>query len=1085
MMRRPQMLSQGIAVSRRGLLGGAGIAGLAAVAPSASARAMQAVALEVLDLKAESMPRPIGVESQAVRLSWRLQSPDRDVRQTRYEIQAASTRELLEAGAPDLWNAGEVLTDHSMDVSWLGSRLTSRQIVFWRVLIRDNQGRRATSAIDTFEMGLLEPADWSAKWIAAETEMAKSDRETGLVWMAGERPADKSARYFRLTFALPSAADVTLFSIANFNAEIFLDGRTLERPSHPSISFGVAPIAETKHRLAAGRHVLAFKVDDPSGFNEPKLHEISAAAMIRAVAADGRTLRTTSKAMKTALHAPSGWEQPGFSDARWSPATVSLNQPQAWPGYGAFLLRKDFAVSKPVARARLYATALGAYEAHINGRRVGDAVLAPESTDFRKTALYRAYDVTELLTEGPNAIGATVSDGWYGSYHAPAGRYAFGDAPLRFLGQLEITYADGSRETIVSDDSWRLTEAPVTRGEIYYGEDYDARLEQAGWSTPGFDAATWRKADIAPTPPSVLKAQISPPIRRIQTLKAKTVMAVGDHHVLDFGQNFAGWARLKVRGRAGQVVTLRFAEVLQADGHVDQSNLRAARAATVYTLKGDPADEVYEPSTTYFGFRYVQVEGLAEALGRAPTADDVEGIVVSSNLTETGHLRIANPVIQGLWQNTLWSQRSNFFGLPTDCPQRDERLGWTGDAHVFWDAAAFNMDVAAFTERFTGDIRDAQGPRGEFPDYAPAGWADLGLGASAGWADAGVMLPWTVWKRYGDTAIVDQNWAAMTRYLAFIHDNNPDLIWRKERGYDFGDWVALDAVNPGDETTPKTLIATAFWKHSVDGMADMAAGSARKPDAVRYRDLAARITDAFQREFVRPDGSMGNGSQAGYILALRFGLVPEDLRAAATGHLVADIERRGKLLSTGFLGTPFSLDALADNDRDATVYDLLLRTEFPSWGYMIRKDATTIWERWNGDVGNVAMNSFNHYALGAVTGFVFRRIAGIEPTKQGFLTFRFDPVLDARVPKGGGDYDSILGRISTDWELKPDGGFDLHLVVPTNARAEVHIPAGSVDQVREKGLPLDKVAGVAVRGVEGDRLVLEVGSGDYRFATRG
>jgi alpha-L-rhamnosidase len=324
----------------------------------------------------------------------------------------------------------------------------------------------------------------------------------------------------------------------------------------------------------------------------------------------------------------------------------------------------------------------------------------------------------------------------------------------------------------------------------------------------------------------------------------------------------------------------------------------------------------------------------------------------------------------------------------------------------------------------------------------------------------------------------------MTRYLRFILEHNPDYIWRRERGYDFGDWVALDAVNPGDETTPKALIGTAMWKHSVDAMAEMALGSGRRPEAVRYQELSQRITAAFQQEFVRPDGSMGNGSQAGYILALWFGLVPDALRAAATGHLVADIRRRGTLLSTGFLGTPYSLDALVENGQDSLVYDLLLRTDFPSWGYMIRKDATTIWERWNGDVGDVAMNSFNHYALGAVTGFVFRRIAGIDPVRAGFLSFRFDPVLDSRVPRGGGDYDSILGRITTDWEMQPDGGFDLRLVVPTNSRAEVRIPARSADKVRETGLPLNQVEGVVVRGMDGDRLVLEVGSGDYRFTSR-
>jgi alpha-L-rhamnosidase len=1068
-----------ISVSRRALFAGAGVAGLAAAAPALARQPR----VDILDLRANNMVQPMGLEDQDLRLSWRLDSPDRGLRQVSYEILAASSRALIEAGTPDMWWAGEFLTDKTFDVGWLGRPLHSRETVHWQVIVRDHTEARTTGPISSFEMGLLNREDWTASWIEAETELARADRLAGLLWMRGDRPEDGSARYFRLAFDLPERAEVSLFSIADFTYDLHLDGARVERPVHSPIAFGTDPINETRHTLSAGRHVLAIRVEDPEGFNSPKLHEIATAVMVRAELASGRTLRITSEGMKTALDAPDGWTSPRFNDRRWVDAEPSQNQPQMWDQCGAFLLRKDFRARGPIARARLYATALGAYEAHINGARVGDALLTPESTDFRETVLYRTYDVTDMLRPGDNAIGAMIADGWYGSYHAPAGRFAFGDPPLRFLGQLEITYADGTVDTIVTDDSWKLSdEAPVVRSEIYYGEDYDARLEKAGWAEPGFDDSGWRQARVGEAPPAELKAHVSPPLRRIETLSAESITQVGpDAWVLDFGQNFAGWARLSMRGQAGQTATLKFAEVLLPDGRVDQSNLRAARAANLYTFKGDPAGETYEPHFTYFGFRYVEVSGL----GRAPTAEEIQGVVVSSNLEETGHLRINNPVIHGLWRNSLWSQRSNFFGVPTDCPQRDERLGWTGDAHVFWDAAAFNMNVAPFTRRFARDMRDGQGPRGEYPDYAPAGWRDLSLGASPGWADAGVMLPWTNWKRYGDTLIVDQNWAAMLRYLEFILAHNPDLIWRNQRGYDFGDWVALDAVNPGDETTPKALIATAMWKRSVEAMADMAYGSQRRPQGDRYAALAERITAAFQAEFIRPDGSIGNGSQAGYILALRFGLVPEGLREAATGHLTADIRRRGTLLSTGFLGTPFSLDALADNGEEALVYDLLLRTEFPSWGYMIRQGATTIWERWNGDTGDVAMNSFNHYALGAVTGFIFRRVAGIEPTSAGFLTFDVNPVLDPRVPRGGGDYDSVVGRISTDWEILSAGGFSLDLKAPANTIARVFLPAASADQVREGGRALDQAQGVSVLGREGDRLVVQVMSGTYRFDVRG
>lgn len=1060
-------------LGRRTLLKGAGALGAAVGVPLQGALAQEGVPLRVVDLRAESLVDPIGLDQQDVRLSWRLESDRRGVTQARCEVQAASTRAMLEAGTPDLWHAGEVLTRRSMDIGWLGAPLTSRQKVYWRVLVRDDAGAQATSPVATFEMGLLDEDDWQARWIEAQTDLERADRAAGLAWMRGDRKNDESPRFFRLAFDLAAAGEVTLFTIANFKSTLWLDGAQVEVPVGFK-RFGTDPVAVTTRRLAAGRHVLGFRVENPRGFNGPKIHEIAAAAMIRA---DSR--RITSETMCTALQAPEGWSTVAFDDTGWQPAERSANQPQAWPRSGAYMLRREFRLAKPVRQARLRMTALGAYVAEINGRRISDICLAPESSDFRSTALYRTYDVTSLLRGGPNAIGALLGEGWYGSYHAPAGRYAFGDPPLRLFAQLEVEHTDGTRTLVVTDKDWQLRlESPVTQAEIYYGEDYDARFEQPGWSEPGFRGPGWVPARVGKAPPCALVAHVGPPLRPIERMVAKTIASFpGDRHVVDFGQNFAGWVELRAKGTAGQVVSLKFAEILRPDGLVDQANLRSARCACLYTLRGDPAGDTYQPHFTYFGFRYVEVSGL----GRAPTQDEIAGIVVSSALPETGRPLIESRVIQGLWQNARWSQRSNFFGVPTDCPQRDERLGWTGDANVFWDAAAFTMDVGPFTHRFMGDMRDAQGPRGEFPDYAPSGWRDQALGASPGWADAGVILPWTVWQRYGDTAIVERNWAAMTRYMRFIARSNPDHVWRNLRGYDYGDWVALDAKEPGDPTTPKDLIATAMWKRSADAMAQMARGAKRQPEAERYEGLSRDIAAAFTAAFVKADGSVGNGSQCGYILALRFGLVPEPLRAAATAKLVADIRRRGTLLSTGFLGTPFSLDALADQGEHTLVCDLLYRTTFPSWGYMIAKGATTIWERWNADMADPSMNSYNHYALGAVAGFMFRRIAGIDPLEAGFLKWRFDPVLDPRLPRGGASYDSVLGRIVTDWTFA-EGRFAARIVVPANSRAEVCLPARSPGGVREGGRPVADVPGLAVLGLRGDRFVVEVGSGEYRFS---
>jgi alpha-L-rhamnosidase len=410
-------------------------------------------------------------------------------------------------------------------------------------------------------------------------------------------------------------------------------------------------------------------------------------------------------------------------------------------------------------------------------------------------------------------------------------------------------------------------------------------------------------------------------------------------------------------------------------------------------------------------------------------------------------------------------------------------VGWTGDANVLWDAAAFNMDVDAFTRRFMADVRDAQADDGAFRDFSPAAYRPaVPAGASPGWADAGICLPWTVWQRYGDTEIIRENWRAMSRYLTFIADSNPDFIWRHGRGTDFGDWLALDAKDPGDPTTPKDLIGTAFWAHSLDCMAQMGEAVDQGAQAQSYRDMWIRVRSAFQGEFVHADGRVGNGSQTGYLLALRYGLILDEMRAATVAHIVTDIKRRGTLLSTGFLGTPISLDVLADAGYVQLAYDLLLRTEFPSWGYMVARGATTIWERWNGDTGDVSMNSFNHYALGAVCGFLFRRLAGIAPLEPGFRKIEVHPLLDSRVKSGGGRYHSVLGLIATRWRQQDGGGFELALTVPPNASAVVHLPAPPACTIEEGGAPIAARADIREIRRTLDQAIITVGSGSFRFS---
>lgn len=1055
--------------SRRGFMAIVG-AGASAIA-TGSVAATAPLRLRVSDLQADNLVEPRGLHSRRARLSWKIVSDRRDTMQRAYRVGVASSPERAASNIYDLWDSGWVESCRCFDILYSGAQLASRARCFWKVFVRDDRGEVASSAVASWEMGLLEPDDWKGGWIGAETRPFREDRLAGFNWIGGKDQAGAEGRSFRLALDLPEAAELLIYTIANRQAEVMLDGVAMTMPKRDPAAFGAPPANRATVSVGPGRRVLALFAPGDDRV-EPR-----AAMLVRVTLASGRVLHVSGEQARTLVGKPPEWAQPTFDDGQWPMVSAEAGRAPL-PGNGAFLMRNPFQAAGTVRSARLYIAALGACAPWINGERVGEALLAPEWTDFSRRVLYRVYDVTHLVRPGANVLAAMVGDGWYGSYLAPGGRYAFGGPPLRLRAQLELDYGEGRREIIEGDQGWSVAQSSITHSDLYDGEDVDARREQPGWATTSFKLdSRWEPAQVIDTAPVAMVGSAVQPITASLTLRPKLITPRnGGSIVIDFGQNFAGWIRLRTRGEAGRRIVMRFAELLTADGDIDQSNLRAARATDTWILAGDPKGETFEPRFTYHGLRYVRIDGLA-----APLASrDIEGVVVRSSLPETGRLTLGQHTPQQLWLNGLWSQRSNFMGIPTDCPQRDERLGWMGDAHVFWDAACFNMDTAAFTRKFMRDVRDGQRDDGSFPDIAPD--TDrrnfTGPGSSPGWGDAGVFLPWTSWRRYGDTAVIDEHWDAMERFLESIRAANPDLLWKTRRGNDYGDWLALDAKQPGDPTTPKDLIGTAFWKGSADALADMALATGRADAARRYKDLANAIARAFNQSYVRADGGVGNGSQTGYILALHFDLLPPSLRKSAADRLVADIGRRGGLLSTGFLGTPYSLDVLADAGRHTLVYDLLLRTAYPSWGYMIAHDATTIWERWNGDVGDRSMNSFNHYALGAVAGFMFRRIAGIDPVEPGFTRFRFDPVFDPRLTTGGARFESRTGTIATQWSHEK-GAFTLDLSVPANARCDLRLPAKVLGQVRENGRSLSP--GRVVATADNGRLQLDIGSGDYRF----
>lgn len=1000
--------------------------------------------MKPIDLRAEYTIELLGTEVRHPRLSWRMESGRAGSVQRSYRIRAAASVDALNKGDL-LWDSGTVHSAASVDIAYGGAALETGQRIWWQVEITDEAGLNALSEPSWFEGGLMDPKDWQAEWIVAEDEEAAADRAAGIPWLWSEKALDPRPHGFRLEFDAPddvAGCDIWISGKDHLRG-VWVNGEAGE-PEWPFGWDSELPFWGVLGRydgdVRPGRNTICALVEaDTEGFFP--VDGGAFAALIRIHRKDGSVLRITGDAWKVLPDPAAGWQAADAACEGWHDVVPSTSWAQNYPrpSEPVMMLRREFNARAPVVSARLYATALGAYHASINGVPVSDAILASEITVASDHVLYQTYDVTAHVQQGKNAIGVMVGDGWYAS---PFGwrieRYGFGPPPRRLCAMLRIEYADGSSEIVSTGKGWKSAVSPILMSEIYDGETRDARREQPGWDSPGFDDSGWLQAPVGDAPDTDLVAQIAPMLKRTRRLRPVSVsQPVPGCHVLDFGQNFSGWVRFDVSGPEGTEIALRFAELLNPDGTADQSNLRLAWATDRFILSGK-GTESYEPLFTYHGFRYVEIEGWPGTLD----PDVIEGVVVHSACRETGEMRFPDaPLLQRIWNNALWSQRSNFFSVPTDCPQRDERMGWMGDIQVFLDAAAFNMEVDPFIRRFLLEARAAQREDGAYPIVVPQpqSFPDV---ATAGWSEAGIILPWQLWQRYGDTAVIDENWDAMVRWMDHLEQSNPDLVWRNERGLDLGDWLSVDAVRPDDETTPRILCATAYWAWSARLMADMAQATGRENDAARFTELRGAIGRAYEAEFVAPDGMCGNGSQTSQVLSLAFGLVPDELRGKAADLLAADIRSRGMTLSTGFLGTPYLLDVLADAGLMDVVSALLLQTAYPSWGYMPEQGATTMWERWNGDTGDLAMNSYNHYAFGAVVGFFYRRLAGIAPASPGFRRIAVRPVWLPAVGRVSARYDSVMGPIEAATDGDEGGLCRLTLRIPPNTAAAVELPGG-------------------------------------------
>jgi len=828
------------------------------------------------------------------------------------------------------------------------------------------------------------------------------------------------------------------------------------------------------------------KVTDQSGkllWNSGKVNSAQSIDIVY----DGPALKSTqrvlwqvriwdNKSKATDWSAPASWEMGILEPESWKASWITLgSEPDVQGSKPSQYFRKEFATAKKVKSARVYVTSHGLYQLFLNGKKVSADLFTPGWTSYKNRIQYQTYDVTSML-QPKNSIGAMVGDGWFRGNIGWSSKNGYYGSKLAFLAQLQINYTDGTSELVNTDQSWKASTGAILESDIYNGETYDARKEMPGWTSAGFNDSQWEKATVVDQSKKILVAPQGVAVKAVEEIRpVKAITTPKGEMVFDMGQNMVGWVRLKVQGKKGDQVTIKFAEVLDKAGNFYTDNLRRAKSTDNFILNGS-GEEVFEPRFTFHGFRFVKIEGLSAQ----PSLDQITGVVIHSDMTPTGSFTCSDPLINQLQHNIQWGQKGNFLDVPTDCPQRDERLGWTGDAQVFSMTAAFNFNVAPFYTKWLRDVAIDQLPSGRVPHVIP----DVlnGGGGSTAWADVSIIVPWTTYLAYGDKRILEVQYPSMKGWVEYMKSRAGESnLWLGDTHY--GDWLAFASTRsdyPG-ATTEKDLIATAYYSYSSGLLAKIAAVIGNNDDAKKYAQLSGDIKKAFQKEFVTPAGRLVSHTQTAYSLALAFDLLPEDLIPKAAKYLADDVKKMGHL-TTGFVGTPLLCKTLSAHGYDDLAFMLLNRKEYPSWLYPVTQGATTIWERWDGQkpdgsFQDVGMNSFNHYAYGAIGEWLYRYVAGmdIDPENPGYKHILLAPHPGGGLTNAGVEFNSIYGKVKSAWKL--DGSdFVYDVTVPANTTATVTLPAAKAGQVTLNG----QVAKVDLKQA-GNAVILNIGSGNYQF----